>query len=164
MTSRISIYRPALAGLLVLMSASAVAAQVNVTGALTGHDIFTVQAGILQASGSGTGTASHIGQFRYLVQATVNFAGSSEGVFLLVFSNGDVIYGSLVGRGPSPPPPPPEPVRITEQLTITGGTGRFQGASGTITLNRVLDLSTEPAYDSHSGTLTGTISTPGSSK
>jgi len=44
MTSRISMYRPALAGLLVPMSASAVAAQVNVTGALTGHEIFTVQA------------------------------------------------------------------------------------------------------------------------
>src|SRR5438270_582065 len=142
MTSRISIYRPALAGLLVLMSASAIAAQVNVTGALTGHDIFTVQAGILQASGSGTGTASHIGQFRYLIQATVNPAGSSEGVFLLVFSNGDLIYGSLVGRGPAPPPPPPEPVRITEQLTITGGTGRFHRASGTLTFDRLVDLST----------------------
>jgi hypothetical protein len=164
MTSRISIYRPALAGLLVLMSASAVAAQVNVTGALTGHDIGTVQAGILHASGSGTGTASHIGQFRYLVQVTVNLAGSSEGVFLLVFSNGDVIYGSVAGQGDSPPPPPPAPARITEQLTITGGTGRFQGASGTITFNRLADLSTLPAYDSHSGTLTGTISTPGSSK
>ena len=82
----------------------AVAAQVNVTGALTGHEIFTVQAGILQASGSGTGTASHIGQFRFLIQATVNPAGSSEGVFLLVFSNGDLIYGSLAGQGDTPPP------------------------------------------------------------
>jgi hypothetical protein len=141
-----------------------VVAQANVTGALFGHAIGTDQAGILQAAGSGTGTASHIGQFRYLIQATVNPTGSSEGVFLLVFSNGDVIYGSLVGRGPAPPPPPPEPVRITEQLTITGGTGRFHKASGTLTFNRLLDLSTEPDYDSHSGTLTGTISTPGSRK
>jgi hypothetical protein len=159
MTSRISIYRLPLAAALVLISASALAAQVNVTGVLAGNAIGTDQAGILQAAGSGTGTASHIGQFRYLIQATVNPTGNSEGAFLLVFSNGDVIYGSVVGRGPSPPPPPPEPVRITENLTITGGTGRFQGASGTITLNRVVDLSTLPAYDSHSGTLTGTIST-----
>jgi hypothetical protein len=175
MTFRISMYRPALVGFLVLISASAVAAQatssenkasaqVNVTGVLAGHAIGTDQAGILQAAGSGTGTASHIGHFRYLIQATVNSAGNSEGVFLLVFSDGDVIYGSLVGHGPAPPPPPPEPVRITEQLTITGGTGRFQGSSGTITLNRVLDLSTEPNYDSHSGTLTGTISFSRSSK
>ena len=99
MTSRISMYRPALAGLLVLMSASAVAAQVNVTGVLAGHAIGTGQAGILQAAGSGTGTASHIGRFRYLIQATVNSAGSSEGVFLLVFSNGDVMYGSACGAG-----------------------------------------------------------------
>src|SRR5690349_8819250 len=98
------------------------------------------------------------------MQATVNPTGSGEGVFLLVFPNGDVIYGSFTGHGPNPPPPPPAPVRITEQLTITRGTGRFQGASGTITLNRVVHFSTLPAYDSHSGTLTGTISTPGSSK
>ncbi len=164
MTSPISMYRPALAAVLIFMSASAVVAQVNVTGALTGHAIGTVQAGIFQAAGSGTGTASHIGQFRYLIQATVNPAGISEGVFLLVFSNGDVIYGSLAGKGPSPPPPPPEPVIVTEQLTITGGTGRFQGASGTVTFTRFLDLTTEPFYDSHSGTLTGTISTSRSSK
>ena len=179
MILRISMYRAALAGLFVLMSASAVVAQVNARGALTGHQvnvigalaghaIGTEQAGSLLASGSGTGTASYIGPFRYLVQVTVNPAGSSgsrsEGVFLLVFSNGDVMYGSVVGEGPAPSPPTPEPVRITEQLTITGGTGRFQDASGTITFNRLADLSTLPAYDSHAGTLTGTISTPRSSK
>jgi len=146
------------------MSASAVAAQVNITGALSGHAIGTVQAGILHAAGSGTGTASHIGQFSYLIQATVNPTGSGEGVFLLVFSNGDVIYGSFAGQGDNPPPPPPAMAHITEQLTITGGTGRFQGASGTLTFNRLADLSTLPAYDSHSGTVTGTIGTPGSSK
>ena len=164
MTSPISMYRPALAAVLIFMSASAVVAQVNVTGALTGHAIGTVQAGILQAAGSGTGTASHIGQFRYLVQVTVNPAGSSEGVFLLVFSNGDVIYGSVAGQGDTPPPPPPALAHITEQLTITGGTGRFQGASGTVTFNRLVDTSTFPFYDSNSGTVTGTISTPGSRK
>ena len=144
-------YRPALAGLLVLISASAVAAQVNVTGVLAGHAIGTPQAGMLQAAGSGSGTASHIGQFRYLIQVTVNSAGSSEGVFLLVFSNGDVMYGSVVGQGATPPPPPPELAHITEQLTITGGTGRFQGASGTVTFDRLVDMSTLPFYDSHSG-------------
>ena len=175
MSLRISMYRPALAGLLVLMSASAVVAQVNasgvltghqvnVIGALAGHDIGTVEAGILHAAGSGTGTASHIGRFHYLVQVTVSPSGSSEGVFLLVFSNGDVIYGSVAGQGDSPPPPPPNPAHITEQLTITGGTGRFQGAAGTLTFNRLADLSTLPAYEAHSGTLTGTISTPRSSK
>jgi len=164
MTSRISINRLPLAAVLVLISASALAAQVNVTGVLAGNDIGTDQAGILQAAGSGTGTASHIGQFRYLIQATVNPTGNSQGAFLLVFSNGDLIYGSLAGQGDTPPPPPPALAHITEQLTITGGTGRFQGASGTVTFNRLVDTSTFPFYDSYSGTLTGTISTPGSSK
>jgi hypothetical protein len=175
MSSRISMFRPALAGVLVLMSASAVVAEdvatarlptrvFNVTGALSGNAIGSVQAGILHASGSGTGTASQIGQFRHLIQASVNMTGSSEGVFLLVFSNGDVIYGSVAGQGDSPPPAPPNPTRITEELTITGGTGRFERASGSFTFNRLVDLSTLPAYDSHSGTLTGTISILGSRK
>ena len=93
------------------------------------------------------------------MQATVDLAtGNGSGVFVLVFFNGDVIYGSFTGHGG--PTNTPNVGHIVEQLTINGGTGRFQGATCSLTFDRLEDGSTLPAFTSTSGTLTGTISTP----
>ena len=122
MNSRIlSSGRLAVLTMSMVLSASAVLAQVNdVTGSISGHDLGVVQGGTLQAAGGGEGTASRIGRFTYTVQATVDLpTGDSSGVFLLVFFNGDVIYGSLSGHGDQ------TTGRIVEHLTINGGTGRF---------------------------------------
>ena len=153
--------RPAMAAMLMVLSASAVLAQVktlDVQGSLDGNGIGVVQPPNLQATGSGAGNASKIGRFTYALHAAVDLAtGASTGVFLLVFNNGDVIYGSSTGLGG---PTGPNVGHIVENLVIIGGTGRFQGATGSLTLDRTVDQSTLPAYESHSGTLTGTISTP----
>ena len=163
MISRVSISRRlAVATMLTVLSTSAAFAQVknlSVRGSFDGHSIGVVQDGTLQASGGGAGNASHIGRFTYVLNATVNLANNtSTGVFLLAFNNGDVIHGSFTGVGG--PPPPSGEGHIVENLTINGGTGRFEGATGSITLDQITDNSTLPAFASHSGTLTGTISTP----
>ena len=151
--------RLAVAAMLTVLSTSAALAHVknlSVLGSFDGHDIGVAQGGTLQASGSGAGNASHIGRFNYIVNATVNLAdNSSTGVFLLVFNNGDVIHGSLAGLGESTAP---NAAHIVENLTITGGTGRFEGATGSLKFDRIVDGSTLPAFESSSGTLTGTIS------
>ena len=112
--------------MLLVLSTSAVLAQektYNVRGSLDGHGIGGVQAGILQAAASGTGTASQIRRFNYLLQATVTpvafGTGTSTGAFLLVFSNGDVIFGLFTGQGG--PSGTPGVSHIVEQLTITRG-------------------------------------------
>jgi hypothetical protein len=159
--------RPALAGLLLVLTASTVLAQnqknnFSVLGSFSGHDIGVVQGGTLQATESGVGTASHIGRFNFALNATVDLATAhATGVFLMVLSNGDVIYGSFSGQGNMISP---NLGHIVEHMTINGGTGRFQGATGDFTLDRLQDQSTLPAFDSTSGTLTGTISTPPSDK
>ena len=157
MNSRISFFgRMAVAAMLAVLSTSAALAQVkgfSVRGSFAGHAIAIAQGGTLQASGGGAGNASHIGRFTYVVNATVNGVNST-GVFLLSFNNGDVIHGSLTGLGEITGP---AEAHIVENLTINGGTGRFEGATGSLTLDRIADLSTLPAFDSHSGTLTGTI-------
>jgi hypothetical protein len=51
-------------------------------------------------------------------------------------------------------------VSIVEQATITGGTGRFAGASGTFTIERLFD----PAAGTTSGSFGGTISAPGAGR
>jgi hypothetical protein len=160
MNSRISM-RLAVAAMLTVLSTSAAFAQVrnlSVQGSFDGHGIGIVQGGALQASAGGAGNASQIGRFTYLLNATVNPANTSTGVFLLAFNNGDVIHGSFTGVGW--PPLPSGEGHIVENLTINGGTGRFEGATGSLTLDRIVDLSTLPAFESHSGTLTGTISIP----
>ena len=161
MNSRVSIPRRlAVATMLTVLSTSAAFAQVknlSVRGSFDGHGIGVVQGGTLQASAGGAGNASHIGRFTYVLNATVSPANTSTGVFLLVFNNGDVIHGSFTGVGR---PTGPNEGHIVENLTINGGTGRFEGATGSLTLDRIVDQSTLPAFESHSGTLTGTISIP----
>jgi len=49
---------------------------------------------------------------------------------------------------------------IVELVNITGGTGRFQGATGGFTLDRLIDQTTGLT----SGSLKGTITTTGSTK
>ena len=165
MNSRVSISRRlAVATMLTVLSTSAAFAQgknLSVRGSFDGHSVGVVQGGTLQASGGGAGNASHIGRFTYVMQATVNLTNTntsiSTGVFLLAFNNGDVIHGSFTGVGG---PPGPNEGHIVENLTINGGTGRFEGATGSLTLDQIVDQSTAPAFLSHSGTLTGTISIP----
>jgi hypothetical protein len=160
MNSRSSFSRRlAVAVMLTVLSTSAALAHVknlSVLGSFDGYDIGVVQGGSLQASGGGAGSASHIGRFTYIVNATVNLAdNTSTGVFLLVFNNGDVIHGSLTGLGEVTAP---NSAHIVENLIIDGGTGRFEGATGSLKFDRIVDGSTLPAFESTSGTLTGTIS------
>jgi hypothetical protein len=162
MNSPVSISRRlAVATMLTVMSTSVALAQVKnfrVRGSFDGHGIGVVQGGALQASAGGSGNASDLGRFIYVLNATVSLVnGSSAGVFLLAFNNGDVIHGSFTGLGG---PTGPNEGHIVENLTINGGTGRFEGATGTLTLDRIIDQSTLPAFESHSGTLTGTIGKP----
>ena len=67
MNSQITFHRrPALAALLMVLSASTVLAQANdvpFKGAYAGHEADVVQGGSLLVDGSGAGTASHVGRF-----------------------------------------------------------------------------------------------------
>jgi hypothetical protein len=160
MNLRVSISRRlAVATMLTVLSTAALAQVKNlsVRGSFDGHSLGVFQGGTLQASLGGSGNLSHLGRFTYVANATVSPANTSTGVFLLVFNNGDVIHGSFTGLGG---PTGPNEAHIVENLTVNGGTGRFEGATGTLTFDRIVDVSTLPAFASDSGILTGTISKP----
>ncbi len=163
--------RPALAVLLTALSASALLAQgnpaqvntVRIKGAFQTRTTAVLQSGILQANGSGAGTASHIGPFTFTEKATVDLAtGLSTGVFQLTSANGDMINGSFVGR--AQPDNVPTGSHFIGLLVITGGTGRFRGATGGFTMDRFFDDTNVPIFNLGYGSLTGTISTPASNK
>jgi hypothetical protein len=100
------------------------------------------------------GTAAHVGHFSGVLTAEVDMTTStSTGTFDFTAANGDHLSGTFVGvEGLFIPP---NTARITEVATITNGTGRFSGASGTFTMVRYdyIDFATGKATGS--GTLEG---------
>ena len=73
----------------------------------------------------------------------------------MIAANGDSIFTTIVGQGQ--PTDTPGVNRIAEINTITGGTGRFAGAVGSFTVERLVNLSTGFT----SGSFHGTITSPG---
>lgn len=102
--------------------------------------------------GSATGNATHLGRFTVEFPHTVNFVTrTGKGTFTFTAANGDTLTADFTGQAQPGPI-----VSIVEHATITGGTGRFAGATGSFTVQRVFD----PASGTTSGSFTGTISSP----
>ena len=80
-----------------------------------------------------TGVASHVGKYSVHLEGVGVISGGEvvgDGTFTLVAANGDQLTGPFESSGPL------ELTAVhpsTAVLTITGGTGRFADASGTIT-------------------------------
>ena len=80
-----------------------------------------------------TGVASHFGKYSAHVEADGEIIGGevvAQGTFTAVAANGDQQTGTIVFSGPLPSG---DTHPTTAAITITGGTGRFADASGTIT-------------------------------
>lgn len=100
----------------------------------------------------GTGNGTLLGRFTIELPHTVNFATSSaQGTCTIVAANGDTLVADFTGQAQVGPT-----ISIVEQATITGGTGRFAGATGSFTIRRVFD----PAAGTTTGSFEGTISSP----
>jgi len=109
----------------------------------------------LYVSATGSGNATQLGLFTMSSQAQVNIptlAGSTSAT--LVAADGSSLSGEGTGQGTLTPTA--GIVSIVETYTITGGTGRFEDASGSFTVKRVLNRATGVS----SGTISGTIVLP----
>jgi hypothetical protein len=97
-----------------------------------------------------TGVATHLGQVSLAVPHLVNFdTAVGEGDFTFTAANGDTLTAHFVGTADTSAPV----FAIVEHATITGGTGRFTGASGSFTVRRSYD----PAAQTTTGTIEGTL-------
>jgi hypothetical protein len=153
----------ALAGVVVALTslASPVAARSDVplNGNLTGAETATGGFPIVSVHGNATGEATQLGKVTIEYFDTVNvLTGSGTGSWLFTAANGDTV--TAVGFGQADLPPTDGVLSIEEHWTITGGTGRFAGATGSFTVERVLFTATS----STTGSFRGTISSPGASK
>src|SRR5438094_104139 len=78
---------------------------------------------------TGEGTATHLGRFTLTFNVVVTLpAGTAIGEFTFVAANGDTLLATFTGQ--ATPTAEPGVVSIHEVATITGGTGRFAGATG----------------------------------
>jgi len=110
--------------------------------------------------GSGGGNASHLGRFTATWDADITLANLDQPIKrTFVAANGDELYAEGFGAGT----PPPDQF-VTEDMSITGGTGLFEFATGSFTLERtVFDVGNPGFTDLETvGSFDGFISTVGS--
>ncbi len=105
------------------------------------------------SNGQGTLTSTELGQLALYLTVLVDL-DTLDGVgrARLIDANGDSIF--TCGTGHADPVTEDPPVfHITGTDTVTGGTGRYADATGSFTVDRMIDLSTGDS----SGTFNGVI-------
>ncbi len=107
----------------------------------------------------GTGNATQLGHFAVSVPHLVNRStGMLVGSYEFTAANGDTLTADFVGQ--SAPSGVPGVLVVEETATITGGSGRFAGATGSFTTERLVNTTNGTVI----GSFEGTISSPGASK
>jgi hypothetical protein len=87
----------------------------------------------------GAGTGTYLGNF----SITLGFCGRADGTLdtgtgTFVAANGDLLYITFHGVGDGGHPV----LHFTSYVTFVGGTGRFEGATGTATVQGIFDATT----------------------
>jgi hypothetical protein len=158
-TKRSNIYLPMAAMILTAALAMTAVAQNQVPfkGAMQGNDTDTAFTNTtVTVLTVGTGVGTHVGQFSFTQEITVNFAeGTGTGSAHWIAANGDSFDTTIAGS--AEPTDTPGVISITEIHTITGGTGRFAGAQGSFTMERMASGITFLT----SGSFHGTVTSPG---
>jgi hypothetical protein len=123
--------------------------QVPFEGRLDGDVVVTPLAPpLLEVDVGAEGNASHLGRFTLDIPHVVDPATrTAAGTYEFTAANGDKLYAEFTGT--ATPTSIPGVLYIEETATITGGTGRFAGATGSFTAERL--------YDTADGTTTGSF-------
>jgi hypothetical protein len=132
-------------------ASSAKAVDVPFKGSFAGTQAVTpLDPPLVAVSGSGTGTGTHLGLFTVEFPHTVNFATRvGIGTYTFTAANGDMLTGDFTGQAEGAPPL----ISIVEHVTVTSGTGRFAGATGTFTVHRRFNQATGVTEGSFEGTI-----------
>ena len=121
-------------------------------GSIQGVEIAAVQFPLLFVDGSGSGIATHLGRFMLTYELEVDLlTHETFGSSVFTAANGDSLSTDITGLGA--PTENPDVASVVEVHTITGGTGRFAGATGTFIRTYFLDLVTGFTSGSFDGTI-----------
>jgi hypothetical protein len=108
------------------------------------------------------GEATQLGHYTVTGILVVNVLSSTAtGTFTMTAANGDMLFTTMTGYTLQPP----SLKETVDNHTVTGGTGRFAGATGSWVLDSHFafvfgDVSSDP----YVAELEGTVSTPGANK
>ena len=145
----------ALAGTTLTAPAKAGEKELPLKGTLQSVETYVVAPPFMSVTANGSGNATHLGQYTITYEVQVNLETlSGEGTAQIVAANGDILYANISGQ--ATPAGAPDVFNVVEEFTITSGTGRFENASGSFTLNRVVNITTGAT----SGTFDGSIVIP----
>jgi hypothetical protein len=103
----------------------------------------------------GTGNATQLGRFTVEIPHLVNQATRiAVGTYVFTAANGDTLTADFSGQATLVSP---GVLSVAETGVITGGTGRFEGATGSFTAERMFFVATGTT----TGWFEGTVSSPG---
>src|ERR1043165_4840945 len=109
------------------------------------------------------GEATHLGHYTVTGNYVVNVLSATEtGAFTITAANGDMLFTTTTGHALQPP----SLKETVDNVTVTGGTGRFEGATGSWVLDShfAFVFGGPELTDSYVAALDGAISTPGANK
>jgi hypothetical protein len=143
-----------MAGVMVLGLAGPAAAQSQVPfrGSLEATVVVTpLDPPFASVAVEGSGTATELGRFTVAIPHQVNQATRViVGLYVFTAANGDTLNAAFTGQATLIAP---GVLSVAETATITGGTGRFAGATGSFTGKRVVNLATRVTTGSFQGTV-----------
>lgn len=102
----------------------------------------------------GTGNATHLGRYTFEMTAVVNQATRTQAgpaMIVLTAANGDTVTAE--GSGGQATLVAPGVLSIVDPATITGGTGRFAGATGSFVIRRTFFVAAGVTTGSFEGTI-----------
>ena len=108
-------------------------------------------AGLVHTHAAGQGQATHLGHFTQTGDTTVDLVtGNARGTWTLTAANGDMLFLEMTAYGI-------DPTHGVGTFTVVGGTGRFEGATGSY--EQIIVFVSEPGATDTTFTdmLTGTI-------
>ena len=107
----------------------------------------TGQPGVFDVVITGTGRGNLFGNLTFSATETIDFVSRpgtavvTDGEFVITASDGSQLFATYTGTG-VPDPDNPGFFIGEATATITGGTGRFEGASGTVPFSLSIDAAT----------------------
>lgn len=144
------------------LNSAAASEALPIKGSFAGTSSFTVNFPIIHASFAGVGQMSHLGRTTYQGELdTLIGPQTATGTITFTAANGDTLTATISGIIPPPDPQGMGEFDLTD--TITGGTGRFSGASGSFLVHNISQLTGSNSTFELSS-VSGTISSVGSNE